>query len=203
MKRKHYTIILIVLLVALLIILYLITFGKVNFIQEGDSKNKSSDEKKKWLEHRHRKLEGLVNKKVGLIENLNRIVKTSYFLVRLFFVAVFVGINLLAFNSFNLTLENLLSYNQVFAVSFFGVCFLIYDKPSDIYTIFSSLRLSVENYVFQKYGNLEQQIEEHKKEMADINQEVSQLVEINIPPKVISDKDLLERLEIIVKKKST
>lgn len=167
-RRNRFLIILIVIVIIVIVIVYLASFGYLKFNPSTKSLEPSSEKQKEIDRHRHDRLVKHLEKEIALKAKLDRKVKIGYFIVRVLFALAYIVPNVIAYFCYKVDLGDLINISEAGLILILIFCFLRYDKPSDIHTIFHWFKLQVENYVYGKYDDLDSRIEKHKSEISEL-----------------------------------
>lgn len=145
--------------IIILVIIYLITLGKLNFLQE-DDKNK----RLKWIENRLATLEIESNNKIEIKKQLDERVKKWFLYARFILGGIYLALNGVAFYfipkaDFNDKISVLLNYNQVLFFITLTALFIRYETPSDFKDFFRLIHLQIKRLVYKNHKELVNEIE--------------------------------------------
>ncbi len=171
--------------VIVLVIIYLITLGKLNFLQE-DAKSK----RLKWIEERLASLEIESQNKIEIKRQLDERVKKWFLYARCILGGVYLVLNGIGFYfipkvEFNDKISVLLNYNQFLFFIMLTVLFIRYETPSDFKDFFRLIHLQIKKLVYKNHKELVNEI---------------RLISIEIDKLSAEKQDIQEQIEIARKK---
>ena len=176
---KHlllYIVIAFVIIIA--IIALLVSFGKIDFLNETESTNNDNDlsERKLKLEHRHKKLKELIERKKELRIKLQNKFRWIYFWVRFGLLFICATYNFFIWK-FELAkdLGTFLNYNEVVLLILFALNFLFFKNLIGLKEIIDYVKNIVENRVYKKYIKIEIQIDVHSNEAVFLETELQKI----------------------------
>jgi len=155
----------IVLFIIILLILYVVSFGKLNIGNNLKAPNEFKDDKEQ-AQRRHNKLKALIEKKEALKIKLEKRFKRIYFLIRLGFVAVWAAylyIFILLGHVNNL--EDVLNYSEAAILGWVALNFLTFGNLSTLNGFIDLIKMRLENWIWGKHLNLDSKIELNKQEV--------------------------------------
>ena len=145
--------------IIVLVIIYLITLGKLNFLLE-DEKSK----RLKWIEDRLASLEIESKNKIEIKRQLDERVKRWFLYSRCILGGIYLFINGVAFyfipkSDFNDKISVLLNYNQFLFFIALTALFIRYETPSDFKDFFRLIHLQIKKLVYKNHKELVNEIE--------------------------------------------
>ena len=146
-------------LIIVLIIIYLITLGKLNFLEK-DGKSK----RLKWIEDRLASLEIESKNKIEIKRQLDERVKKWFLYARCILGGVYLILNVVGFYfipkvDFNDKISVLLNYNQFLFFIMLMALFIRYETPSDFKDFFRLIHLQIKKLVYKNHKELVNEIE--------------------------------------------
>ncbi|NOU38414.1 MAG: hypothetical protein HOO89_06855 [Ferruginibacter sp.] len=169
--------VLVILLVILTYLIYTASLGQIDITPHKD--NEPFIDKKRLAEERHKKLLALIEQKKELKEKLAKHFKTSYLFVRILFVAMYLGFNALLFFVFNIKdLGTILNWNEVLLLILITINFITFGTITDLKNVIGYFRNRIENWVYGKYVNIEEQIVNHIDETKILQEEFTPIINI-------------------------
>ncbi len=161
----------IILIVVIVIVIYFLSLGKINISESGSLKE--FKDTKEQAKKRHEKLLDLIAQKEELKIKLNRRFRVTYFAVRLILSCLFMGYNAVLFFVFEVkNLGDLLNWNELFLIGFALISFLTFGSMKNLNDFILGLKIRLENIVYGKYVNIEEQIIKHKKDETEIIKQI-------------------------------
>jgi len=163
-KTDHFWAIIILLLIVALIV-YAVSFGKVDLITEKPGDKDSLSEKRRLAEIRHKKLQSLIKAKKNLKIKLDKRFKTIYLLVRIAFLCIYVGLNIALYFVLGMSdISVLFNWNQMVLTAFGVLNLILIGTEIKLTAAIGYFKTLIENRVYAKYVNINQQINNHQSE---------------------------------------
>ncbi len=164
--------ILVIILIILTYIIYTASLGQIDITPHKD--NEPLIDKKRLAEERHRKLLALIEQKKGLKLKLEKRFRYSYLAVRILFVLMYLGFNALLFFFFKITdLGTLLKWSEVLLIIIIIINFITFGTITNLKNVIAYFRNRIENWVYGKYVNIDEQIEKHLGETKTLQEEIT------------------------------
>lgn len=167
-----------VLLLIALIVVYLISAGKVNFLQSSNEEKHPHDERKKKLEERvkildyqYERVQKILERKLTLKKELDHISKNIFIGVRLFLVFLLILFGLGAHVFLNANLRDLFNYLEIGIVVLCFFVFVLFGNPTNITSLWDHLTKKLTLYIYGRYINLDVQIASHNEDLKSISSE--------------------------------
>ncbi|GAA4237513.1 hypothetical protein GCM10022291_24470 [Postechiella marina] len=203
-QEKNNTFLLIFVIV-IVIIIYVGSFGQVDLTIENVSKQNNEDKLNLGkLKSRYNKLKTLIQKKESLNIKLNKKFKRIYFGVRLVLTSIYLGYNALLYFVFNITnLGDLLNCNQLALIVIALFSFIAFGTLANVQDFINNIKMRLESRTYNKYVDITEQIETHKKEAVKLTATMTQAkskIELTNEP-LIENSVPIENKNDIVKKK--
>lgn len=153
-----------ILILVLVVILYLISTGKIDLFEKTKS-SKGVDEERNKIIIKVNELKSDVEKKSELRKLLDKRAINTYNVAKYFLASFYILINMVLFlkfwsGDFTSTLGIVLNYNQAFFILFLLFAIVIPRKPISIFTLNYYLRLKIRSIYYSKTPALESEIEE-------------------------------------------
>lgn len=163
----------IILFIIILVVVYILSLGKVDISKTELRPNiKSPDEFKDnevQAQCRHDRLKSLIDKKEGLKLKLNRRFKWIYFFVRLGFICLWAAYILLFIYLGKINdLESALNYSEAAILVWLALNFLTFGRLSNLHNFINLIKLKLENWIWGKYLNIDIIIEANKGELKEL-----------------------------------
>jgi hypothetical protein len=163
--------ILVIILIILTYIIYTASLGQIDITPHKD--NEPLIDKKRLAEERHRKLLGLIEQKQELKLKLEKRFRYSYLAVRILFVLMYLGFNALLFFFLEITdLGTLLKWSEVLLIIIIIINFITFGTITNLKNVIAYFRNRIENWVYGKYVNIDEQIEKHLGETKILQEEI-------------------------------
>jgi cytochrome c biogenesis protein CcdA len=132
----------------LLVVLYSITFGKIDLTNQDKL---SEEEKRQKAVEEHKRLKKEIGVKDGVIKKVKNRRKTIYFFARLIIVIGWLLVNgLLYFSNIGIALNDLVTYNEIFIIIIIVLIYLFGGNFSNLKEIADYFKNIVENRLFKK-----------------------------------------------------
>jgi quinol-cytochrome oxidoreductase complex cytochrome b subunit len=156
---------LIVILITILIIVFVISLGKLDVGRTQLAPAEFKDDKEE-AKRKHQRLSELLAKEEQLKIKLTKTFKRIYFIVRILFVLLWGGIlfTLYKFGSIS-NLGDILNYSEAGILIWLVLNFLTFGTISNLQDFISLIRTQLENWIWGKYIHLDSQIENHRLEL--------------------------------------
>lgn len=152
--------------IAILIIAFIISFGKINPLKDKEKERKRQES----LNSRHSRMEKFIKDKIALSELLDRKNKAIYLSVRITIFCFWGIANSILF--MYVDFDTVLKYNAVAGFGLIALSFLIYGSFEAHKTFLEKIKMYIELRTYGKYKNLESEISEHKKEQKEIEKKI-------------------------------
>lgn len=158
----------IALIIFFVILVYLLTIGKISIPIW--NKSESSEE----IKRKHKRLVSHLDKQKALKLKLDKLFVKIYFLVRVIFIGLWM---LLTYSLYHFELvEDLgevLNYFQAIFLTIIALNFLVFGNLVNIKTYVNYVKRMVENRVYGKYINLDDKINDHENKLNELNLEMN------------------------------
>lgn len=172
-----------VLLIIALILVYIFTLGKADFISNSTSNEaKKANEHKKKLEERiqilnirYSKIQKILIRKSVLRESLEKICKSVFLGVRLMLAIIVTAMIFIAHKYYNADYKGIFEYFQMCIVLLCFIAFVLYGSPRNIISIWDHFIKKITLYIYGRYISLDQQILTHDDELKSISSEKEEL----------------------------
>lgn len=163
-EREHDNeIIIAVLLIIVLVIIFLVTFGKVdaNDLRPPEEFKEDKEKAKK----RNVRLRALIEKKWELQKKLDRKFRYIFFFVRVGLLTIWAGIIYgFYYLGFIHNLGDFLNYSHASILGLVTLNFLTFGTLTNLNNYLDLIKMRTRNWVYGKYVNLEDSIEENQEE---------------------------------------
>lgn len=144
-----------VILVTIGVVLYVITLGQYHF---------TDDQTPNRLESRYRRLTDLIERKTDLKRKLERILKHTYFVLRMMFIGLWVLFNMLLINLgwMHNELGAILNFHQVILLVALAYTYIRYGRIVSIKELLMHSRMKIEIWAYKKYLPVTEHITRHE-----------------------------------------
>jgi hypothetical protein len=192
-----------ILIIVLIIIIFIVSFGQMDIALEKESTNKEEKEKDNLtkLQARHKKLKELIKKKEELYLKLNKKFKRIYFGVRFVLASLYVGYNASLYFVFKITnLADLLNWNQFALIVIALFSFIAFGTLANVQDFINNIKMRLESRTYDKYVDITEQLEVHKNEELVLTATITKKkakIEL-IKQQVVEDAVLIESKDKIV-----
>lgn len=160
----------------ILVLLYLLTFGKANFLSKGlDDEKLRLQEKRKLLENRYSRVQDVLNKKKELKTKLEKISRRVLFGVRLGLVMILFAIVSLVYFKTTVSLLDILEYLGLASLILLLTGFVINEIPATFLGLWKRLKKKLTLMIYGKYINIDQHIASHEQELQQMDKDKSKL----------------------------
>jgi hypothetical protein len=147
------------------IVVYIASLGRLNVTSHDGAKRKELNDDKEKTRARHRKLLSLIQQKRNLADKLRRRFKLAYFFVRIGLVGIFVVYDVALYRFFKIkTLGEILNWNEAALIVVALSSFVTFGSFANVRGFVDGCKIRLENIVYGKYVDIEDQIDEHKQE---------------------------------------
>lgn len=156
---------LMVLFLLLLLVVYVLSLGKLDVGNNFSAPDEFKDDKEQ-AKRRHDKLKKLLEKKEALKTKLTKRFKRIYFAVRFSFIALW-GVYIFTLFKINWVqnLEDVINYSEAAILIWIALNFLTFGSLSNINNFLGLIKVKLENWIWGKHVNIEENIVEHKAEI--------------------------------------
>lgn len=159
-------------LVILIVIVFVLSFGKWGFEKNSSVPGEFRDSKEE-ARRKHREISEQLSKDEALNNKLTRIYKRMYFSVRVFFVLLWGGI--LFFLHTIHWVENIgdvLNYSEAMILIGLVFNFLTFGTIANLKDFTNSIRIKLENWIWRNNRDLESRIENNKIKLEQIERTI-------------------------------
>lgn len=165
--------------VVVIIVFYLISLGKINWLNLPEEEEPLDEEKRSLhqeIQHINKRLDKLekhIAKKVELKIKLDKYVNTTYWIIKCFFSILLVIIQILFIYwcydpSWKTTLNDVMNINEAIILVIATASLVIYGKPLTILNVFNLLNTGVRYSVTAKFERHFNSIETQKGELISL-----------------------------------
>lgn len=163
----------IVLVIILIIVIFILSFGKISSDEIKIIPNEFKDSKEE-AKRKHERLLGIIEKKEDLKLRLDKKFKQVYFFVRIGLVTLWLLL-LLPFyiNGFIKNLNDLLSFSEACILIIIIVNFITFGTITNLKNYLRVIKNKTENWVYGKYINIDKAIIADKNNLAALTQEMN------------------------------
>jgi len=171
-SNYNWHVIIVVLIAIFIILIYLISLGKVNLGEVVDNNQELRDTKEEAL-RKHKRLKAHIGKKEKLAQKLQRRFRWIYTIVRILLVALWGG-TMYAFHKIGHinTLSDFRNYSQISVLVLVTVNFIVFGTITEFKSFIHLIRIRIENWIYGKYQNLDEGIEEQKTELKKLERKI-------------------------------
>ncbi len=155
--------------IIVLVLIYLLTLGKADFLSElNDDRKQDLSERKKLLDHRYNRVQGILDRKKALKKKLETICKRVLLGVRLALVLLLIGGIIITYSYYKFTLLDLAGYFGVAAIGILLIGFIIVGSPANFFTMWTFAEKKLTLKIYGKYIDIDQDIAGHEKQLKKI-----------------------------------
>lgn len=152
-----------VIVLILVIILFLISLGKIDGFEKVKN-TRAIDKERKQLAKKVDDLKTVAEQKKALMNRLDKVSLRAYAFSKYILASIYILINIGLFlcswsGDFNSTLGLVLNYNQAIFILFFMFAIVIPRKPVSVFSLNYYLRLKIRSIYYSKTPALEEEIE--------------------------------------------
>jgi hypothetical protein len=166
----------IILVIILLVLLYMLSWGKADFLTEGGEARKLRlGEKKKILENRYKRVQEILSKKKTLKRKLETLCTKVLLGVRIGLTLLLIGIIYIAHLFFLFTLLELGEYFGLAAIVILIIGFVLIGSPTNFFSLWNYFEKKLILMIYGKYIDIDKHIEFHEKELQAIVQNKVQI----------------------------
>jgi hypothetical protein len=194
-EKKSDTILPIVIIILLaIVLLYLITFGKVNLLSDdSEIQKRKLEDRKKLVDQQYLKIEKILEKKKGLKQKLDKINRNILLGARLFMTLLFWGVSLVLKSYFQLSVLDLTGYVGLLLLIITFIAFIVFGSPSHAIEFWNYIEKKLTIKIYGKYINLQNHFERHEKQKLALNEE-SDFIQTQINEIKQAEEDVLKAL---------
>jgi hypothetical protein len=151
-------------IIVIIIVVSILTFGKVDFLEE--PRQSEAEKQLGNLKARHRRLKLLIEQKEELNKKINRKFKRIYFGVRFVLASIYLGLNAFLYFVFNVRdIGEILSWNELALLVLALSSFLAFGTFASVKDFVHGIKMKLEVGIFRKHISIENEILEHKNEI--------------------------------------
>lgn len=173
MSKKGIPTILVVFVVIAILLLFFVPSKTIEAAKQIKIPEDFKDTKEE-ANHKHKRLKEHLEKQSSLKLKLAKKFKWIYFGVRIGLVGIWIGIMLiLAITGLIKDLEGFLNYSEASILILITANFLTFGKLSNLNNYLDLIKVKTENWVYGKYINLDEKIEENNCELLKLEIETS------------------------------
>lgn len=178
-KLEWYWWVIIILIAIIAILLFVGSFGAID-VTTVKEKPKEKRSTKEEISEKHKKLlETLIQKRERVFRIRKRIYDIVYFSIRFLFVSAWLTGNLLLYYKVGVhDLGAIMNYNNALIIIFIAFVFLFWGKLSTLNDWIKLFEIRLELWIFQKYINLPEIIENNKTTLSRIQENSSQVISL-------------------------
>ena len=168
---KWYRWIIIVLVAVIAVLLYIGTFGTVDVTSDKKKLAKPKQTNQEIFKKHEKLLETLIQKRQRIYKSRKRVYKSVYFIIRFLIIGVWIAGNLLLYYKLGVNeLGTIIDYNNAFLIIIIALVFLFWGVLSSLKDWLHLFETRLELWIFQKYLNLPEKIEDNKSSLARLKQ---------------------------------
>jgi hypothetical protein len=161
----------IIILVAI-VVLYLITLGKLNYLySDVSTKKRNLKDRKQIIDSQFAKVENLLNKKKSLKDKLDKINNRVLMIARSFIVFIIIGTSILANQALRLSLLDIGSYLGLVFLFLALISFIRFGNPENVIDFWRYIEKKLTLKIYGKYINLENHFDRHEKQKESLSKE--------------------------------
>lgn len=191
-NNRRLLIIIAVLVLIVIIMVYFLSLGKYNYLDEEDKDSKRI----KWIDERLKHLTAEITTKAEIKRQLDLKVKRYFLYTRIGLLSIVVLLNWgwylvfgkISIYSFSIyrpidkqgiidTVAVLLDFNQLLLLILFGILFLKFDTLKEVKDVMRLIHLLVKRLVYRKHKGLENEIKEISLEVEKLDKEKKEIEE--------------------------
>lgn len=184
-----------IIILLVFVILYLVSLGKWNLLDDGlGERKKKLEDRKKLIDQQFIKIDKILEKKKSLKQKLDKINHNVLLGARLFIVLLFFVVSLVLKSIFQLSILDLTGYVGLLFLILTFLAFIVFGSPSNAIEFWNYIERKLTMKIYGKYINLENHFERHESEKLAINEE-SGFIQTQINEIKQAEAELLKVLE--------
>jgi len=165
-KNKYFILVAIIIVLISAVVMYAATLCKVDYVT-GYSID-SFKEQKRLAEIRHKKLSTLIAKKSEVKNRLDFRFKWAYHTLTFLGICIFFGSNTAVYLYHDLDISTILTWNTAVWIPFSVVNAVYFGSRITLKSALQYFKTALENKVYTKYVNINDQIDAHEKELSEL-----------------------------------
>lgn len=161
-----------IIILLVFVILYLVSLGKWNLLDDGlGERKKKLEDRKKLIDQQFIRIDKILEKKKVLKQKLDKINRNVLLGARLFIVLFFSGVSLVLKSIFQLSILDLTGYVGLLFLILTFLAFIVFGSPSHAIEFWNYIEKKLTMKIYGKYINLENHFERHKSEKSILSNE--------------------------------
>ncbi len=163
-------------LLILLVLAYIFSAGKVNYLStDFYTKKKNLREKKKLIQSRYDRIQKILERKKAIKTKLDKIANVVLFSVRLILVLMILTICFWLVYYINISVIEIIEYIGGLVILLGLISFIIFGSPASFLSLWDYLGKKLKLLIYGKYIDLDKHIDSHNRELAELSVEKSEV----------------------------
>jgi chaperonin cofactor prefoldin len=159
-----------------IVLLYLLTLGKANFLGvDLADRRKNLEERKKIVDQQHNRVAAILDSKKQLKQKLDKINLRALLITRIAVVLLLFLLCMWAKFYFLLSVLDITGYVGLCLLAVTFLAFIVFGNPSKAIDFLSYIENKLTLMIYRKYINLERHFEKHEAQISNLTNEKTKL----------------------------